>query len=327
MAPRICERRSFCKAARVRGQDVEAILVLQRVGLTHKGLLGSGVEGTVVDLGDGRVAKVWSDRRLTDLELLRDYYDALNAARPADRAVAMPRILELRDFEGTLITVEQRLIGRPLWVADGTSPHLTAAHVDAMTEALAALAAVPGEPALRVLPVLPDEPPFNQTAPFETELAALVTRRTTLFKTSLRSALHDVDAVLNDTVAALHALRPAIPTLVHGDLIAANVLSYEAHATAVLDFGFLSTAGDPAFDAAIAASCFDMWGPSAQDIERQLDRAFASAFGHDHRRVSIYRAAYALTTACCFGTDLSDGHFAWCITMLDRPDVRDAVQN
>jgi aminoglycoside phosphotransferase (APT) family kinase protein len=66
---------------------------------------------------------------------------------------------------------------------------------------------------------------------------------------------------------------------VHGDLIAANGLRSGAHATAILDFGLLSTAGDPAFDAAIAASIYDMRGPRARDVERVLDRALIAAFG------------------------------------------------
>lgn len=310
----------------MRGEDAKAMLVLQRAGLNHLGLLGSGVEGTVADLGDGTVAKVWSGRGLNDLELLRDFYDAVHASRPLNPPVAMPHILEIRDVDGTFITVEQRLSGDPIWVAGGTSPTLTAGRIDAMTEALAALAAIPGESTFRVISMVPGEPPLLPHAPFETELAVLVARRATRFEEALSVALPDLDAILTDTIAALHALRPVAPTLVHGDLIAANVLASGAHATAVLDFGFLSTAGDPAFDAAIAASCFDMWGPRARDVERELEHAFASAFEHDRHRYSIYRAAYALATACCFGTDLSEGHFAWCITMLKRSDVRDAVR-
>ena len=42
--------------------------------------------------------------------------------------------------------------------------------------------------------------------------------------------------------------------------------------------------------------------------------------------LAVYRAAYALVTACCFGNDSSDGHFAWCMTMLARPDVREGIQ-
>jgi aminoglycoside phosphotransferase (APT) family kinase protein len=314
-----------CEPAEVREQrERDARRVLQRAGLRTGRLLGSGIEGTVADLGDGTVAKVWSGRTRAELEHLRDFYDVVHEARTG--AVAMPHILDVRATDNMIITVEERLPGEPVWVADGTSPDLGNTHIDAMIEALAALSAVPGEPALRSLPILPDESPLDPVAPFETELAELVTRRVTRFYGSLRAGVPDLDTVLEATVAALHALQAATPTLVHGDLIAANVLASRNHATAVLDFGFLSTAGDPAFDAAIAASCFDMYGPHATEVEQELDRAFTSAFRHDPERLATFRAAYALITACCFGNDLSDGHFAWCVTMLGRPDVREAVR-
>lgn len=79
------------------------------------------------------------------------------------------------------------------------------------------------------------------------------------------------------------------------------------------------------FDVAITASIFDMYGPNATQTERALDQAFAGASPSDHRRIAIHRAAYALTTACCYGTDLSEGHFAWCVAMLRRADVREAL--
>jgi aminoglycoside phosphotransferase (APT) family kinase protein len=304
------------------GREVQR--VLEQAGLDAGSVLGAGIEGTVVDLGDGAVAKVWSSRSASELERLRDFYDVVHESGTG--AVAMPHILDVLTVDNTVITVEERLPGLPLWVADGTSPDLESHHIEAMTEALAALAAVPGEPALRALPVLPDEPPMDPVAPFERELAGLVTRRVNRFDDPLRAAIADLDAVAAATVAALQSLRPTTPTLVHGDLIAANVLASGGHATAVLDFGFLSTAGDPAFDAAVAASCFDMYGPCGVDVERRLDHAFAAAFGHEAHRLAVYRAAYALVTACCFGNDRSDGHFAWCMTMLARPDVREAIQ-
>lgn len=303
----------------------DATDVLRRAGLSPQQVLGSGVEGTVVDLGDGTVAKVWTGRGMVDLVVLREFYDAVARGRPVTSSVALPHILDLRDVDGTPVTIEERLTGEPVWRADGTSPHLTTRQIDSMIEALAALAAIPGDPAFRALPLLPGEPPFEPEAPFETELAALVTRRADRSVHRLRTAVPEVDALVAQTVEVLHALDPATPTLVHGDLIAANVMTDGAHASAVLDFGFLTTAGDPLFDVALAASIFDMYGPRSQEVERELEGAFLSAFTGDHRRCSIYRAAYALTTACCFGDDLSDGHFAWCVRMLARPDVRDAL--
>jgi hypothetical protein len=39
----------------------------------------------------------------------------------------------------------------------------------------------------------------------------------------------------------------------------------------------------------------------------------------------VRRAAYAIATATCFSASGSDGHFAWCVAMLQRPDVRNAL--
>ncbi|RYB93596.1 aminoglycoside phosphotransferase family protein [Nocardioides oleivorans] len=306
----------------MRELEAEAVAAVERLGLESLGVLGAGIEGVVVAISDDTVAKVWSRRSHEDLVLLRGFYDAIDPPGPGP---ALPRIDDVLDAGGTSVTIERRLAGRPLWEADGSSPVLTTHDVDAMTEALGTLAAVPGSPALRSLPVLPGEPAFGPARPFELELADLVRRRTELCETSLAAALPEVDRVAAGTIAALHALTPAAPTLVHGDLIAANVLVADGRASAVLDFGFLSTAGDPAFDAAVAASVYDMWGPRAREVERRLDAAFTSSFGHDPARLATYRAAYALVTACCFGTDLSDGHFGWCVAMLGRGDVREAV--
>ena len=111
----------------------------------------------------------------------------------------------------------------------------------------------------------------------------------------------------------------------HGDLIPANVLVGDDDRPAVLDFGFLTVVGDPAFDAAVTASIFDMYGPRARANEALLDEAIAARFGHDRARLLRYRAAYALLTATCFSASGSDGHAAWCVAVLGRPEVRAAL--
>lgn len=297
--------------------------VSDAVGLPAGTLLGAGVEGSVFDLHDGTVAKIWNHRPLRELECLRDFYDVVAAAAPA---IDTPRILRVLPVEHLVVTVEARLSGAPVWVADGTSPDLTTTQTDAMTQALAALGDIAGVPAFRSLPILPGEPPLPAGETFEVALAGLVERRVHSFTTPLRAALPSLAEITERTGRCLRVLPTATPRLVHGDLIAANVLTTRQGASAVLDFGFLTTAGDPAFDAAIAASCFDMYGPRAQEIERRLDRAFSVAFDHDPQRLAVYRAAYALVTACCYGENLDDGHFAWCIAMLNRPDIKDALR-
>ncbi len=39
----------------------------------------------------------------------------------------------------------------------------------------------------------------------------------------------------------------------------------------------------------------------------------------------LYRAAYAVITNSYFGHDGLDGHYAWCVRMLRRPDVAAAL--
>lgn len=294
--------------------------LLTSAGHRPGGVLGAGMEGTVIDLGGDRVAKIWRRRTADDLETLRTFYDAVAEAQPRIRT---PRILEVLALDGQHATVETRLGGRPLWNADGESPTLTDADVACVVEVLAALAAVEPTPAMGVLPVLEGEAPFGQ-GEFARSLAGLVERRVVRFRAPLLARVPDLDELTQAVVAGLEGLAAGEQGLLHGDLIPANVLVDEDR-PAVIDFGFLTTVGDPAFDAAVTASIYDMYGPRARQTEAVLDAAIADRFGHAAERLALYRAAYALTTSNCFSASGSDGHFEWCARMVERPDVRAAL--
>lgn len=297
---------------------------LLAAGHQPRGELGRGMEGVVLDLGGGLVAKAWHSRPRAQLERLRDFYDALDAARPA---VTTPRILEVLDAADQRVTVEERLEGRPLRAGMGDiAHHVTDEQVAALLEVLAALAAVPPDPALATLPALEDEPPLAVDVPFGPALADLVVRRARRSRASLLPRVPDLDDLVAAVVARLRDLPPGPTGLVHGDLIPANVLvGDDGAAPAVLDFGFLTVVGDPAFDAAVAASIHDMYGPRARVNEALLDDAVVARFGHDRSTLALYRAAYALVTATCFSASGSDGHAAWCVAVLGRPEVRAAL--
>jgi hypothetical protein len=47
----------------------------------------------------------------------------------------------------------------------------------------------------------------------------------------------------------------------------------------------------------------------------------AERHGHSLARMLLYRAAYAIATACAFSRDGTDGHFAWCAAVLERADL------
>lgn len=195
---------------------------LDALGLRPGEVLGEGVEGVVVRLAGDLVAKVWHDRPLEDLLVRQRFGTALAGAGLRLHA---PVVLDVVDLGGRCATVEPWLAGTPLvTAAPGTAPVVDHRAADAVVDVLAALADVSPYPDLAVLPVLPDEPPLELTDGFEAALAGLVEHRVARSRRALLAAVPALDELVAAVVAALRALPPAPASLVHGDLIAANIL-------------------------------------------------------------------------------------------------------
>lgn len=278
---------------------------LAPLGLTPVEEIGSGMEGVVLRVQGDRVLKVWHDRGPDRLAVLQSFYADVADALP----LRAPRILDVVPVGSQWATLEPHLAGTPLARTPGDR------ELDAVAEVLDVLAHVDPTPAMAVLDALPGVPPLDVSDGFGPGLADLVERRVSPVLAAAVPGLADVVAAAAERLRAVRVARPA---LVHGDLIPANVLVDDAgRPSAVLDFGFLTTVGDPAFDAAVAASIFDMYGPDARATEARLD----ARLDVDPGRAAVYRAAYAVLTATCFSPTGEDGHFAWCVAMLRREDV------
>jgi aminoglycoside phosphotransferase (APT) family kinase protein len=306
--------------------DEHATRLLRRHGWEPGAVLGQGMEGTVVDLSAEQVAKIWHGRSRADLDALLRFGSALG---DSSLPFATPQVLELLVDDDVVITIERKVYGRPLRPDRIPAPPPVGADAARlMGDVLEGLSHVDGASGLAALPILPGDRAFDWPGSFSRSLADLVERRFHALPGLLRREVEDIDVFVPAVATALRALPESDPVaLLHGDLIPANVLVQDGCVSGVLDFGFLTTVGDPHFDAAITASIFDMYGPNARASESLLSQAFAARFGHDPARYGLYRAAYAIITNAYFGSDGADGHFAWCAQMLRRPDVRSAVLN
>lgn len=287
--------------------------------------LAAGVEGAIYRLGDGTVAKVWGRRRQPELVGMQHFYaDVARAGLP----FATPVILAVEEFDGVAVTFERELFGEPLQkrLAFGDS-RLDPATVECVTQVLGALAGVAGTDAMKRVPVLDEDLSFWADAgTFPAALIALLRRRVSRFGDLLRRHVSDFDDRYARLVERLGAIDPIPVSVVHGDLFGENILVDSAlRPLSVLDFGFMSTAGDPRLDAAITASIMNMYGPHGPDITTALTGRFAAEFGYPVDVLLLYQAAYAVATCNVFTPDGDDGHFRWCVAQLGRADVGAAL--
>ncbi|MFD5316159.1 phosphotransferase [Streptomyces sp. NPDC127098] len=283
--------------------------------LSRAELVGEGMEGAVYRLGGGLIGKLWRERGVDELRPLVDFYRELAAQ---GLPFATPLIVEVAERDGRAFTVERELPGTPLSAA-GLAP--AAAH-DAVVAVVTALAATTAGPATRALPVL------NERIADRPVLPELVRRRGAAFRPVLAAALPGFDALLD---LLLDRLDGAAGTgraerIVHGDICPPNVLVDAAgRPAALLDWGLLTTAGENAFDAATAAAFFDMYGPDAPVHHEALAGRLAETLGYDREWLLVQLAAYAVAGACAYDPAGRDGHFAWCVDVLARADVRAAL--
>ncbi len=291
------------------------------LGYRDSRFLAGGMEGLVFGLGDGAVAKVWSNKPLREVERLKAFYSEL-----AEHSLpfATPEIREVAQIEASVVSIERELPGTPMQrSAAGESSRIAPPVVDCLIQVLQGLASVPGNAKLAGLPVLGESDGLCMTqASWRETLTGLLQRRAAQFGRQLREAITGFDRKLERILILLDTVTPRSPTVIHGDLVPPNILVDEqGQPTAVVDFGFFSTVGDPAFDAAVAASTFDMYGTFASRTDDELTREMGLRLGYLVEELTLYKAAYAVATSNAYDPNGRDGHFAWCVQMLRRRDV------
>lgn len=285
--------------------------------------LASGAEGAIYKLEDGLVAKVWGRREVAELERMQGFYaDTASAGLP----FATPEILRIEGVDGVAVTYERELHGEPLQKHLAfEDPDAKPAAAAAVSHVLAALAMVPGTARMKDVPVLDEQSSmWAGKATFPQAMIGLLDRRMSRFAPVLAPKVEAFDWKYQRVVDRLAQLSDSPVTVVHGDLFGENILvDPSLRVTAVLDFGFLSTAGDPRLDAAVSAAIFNMYGPHAPTISTSLTNRFAGELNYTVETLCLYQAAYALATSNFFTPDGAegDGHFAWCVAMLNRRDI------
>jgi hypothetical protein len=111
-------------------------------------------------------------------------------------------------------------------------------------------------------------------------------------------------------------------TAIHGDLVPPDIhIDAAGRPAAVLDFGFCTTAGEAAFEAAVTAAPGTCTGRTPRSRPRNSRDSSPTSSGTRQRPSPPVRHACALTTYDLFGLDDRDGHFRECAEQLRRNAV------
>ena len=283
--------------------------------------LAAGVEGAVFTLGNGAVAKVWASRPRSEVLRLASFYRAL---KRTNLPFQTPEIHDVGTLSDATFSVERQLPGVPLSPDHpGQSPALSPSRLQCIIDVLEALAGVEPTVELQRLPALDESVPFcGGGESFNDALAHLLMRRVAPPTGASTLATSRAAALMHVVIDRLALMPPGPQGLIHGDLIPANILvGNNGHVAAVLDFGFFTTIGSPAFDAAVTSNIFDMYGPNSAESRQTMERLVADTFNYPPEALTVYLAAYALATMNLFGSTDRDGHFRWCQQVLQRPNV------
>jgi aminoglycoside phosphotransferase len=217
--------------------------LLDHFGLDARSALGSGGEATVYALDAERVLRVPHALVTRAENERRQAYLAELGQSAARVPFAIPRVLELVDLGGEVVSIERRLPGRALSEALG---EVTGARREQLIRAHLTAAARIGDLCLK-RPYFGD---INHPAPIRTStFAEYLERRAAESLGAGPASLHQVDP--HKLASALP--EPESPALVHLDAFAGNMLTDGSSITAVIDFGIVSIIGDRRLDPVLAA--------------------------------------------------------------------------
>ncbi len=277
--------------------------VMRTLGIAATALLGQGGEAMVYALDNERIARI--NRPGANLSQVNGRTALLaELGRNTGRVpFGIPVVLETLEVEGSIVTIERRLPGRPL---DHHLGERSGESRDSLVRAYLEAASQIGD-------LVIDRPWYG-------DLRSAGAIHTTTFKSYLEQrAAQSLKAAgpafenIDPAMLAAALPEPTGPALVHLDAFPGNMLAEDGAVTAVLDFGASLIIGDRRLDPLTAASYL---APDITPTATIRDRAVAQEWLSEYELADLFPAARSWIAAYWSFARDDPAVYRWCRSVL-----------
>ena len=284
--------------------------ILEKFNLTENDLLGSGGESWVYQLDDERILRI-AKGGATDrwyFEASKKFYDSLPKLD-----FALPVIFAIEEHDGSIVSVENRIPGKPLSkLLPNLSPankRKTFANYLAAVEKLKDIT----YPDLPYGEILTEDPVTSST--WSGFLSTLVQKA--VAKHDLRADVPKLDEVADETLAMISKLPNPTKSLVHGDYCPENMMvDSELNVTGIIDFSKQTVVGDSLMDVAGGLLFLEVTDGYTPDNSEILHDIIVEKYDASIDEViQLYRLYYSFYWS---GEKGDKNLYRWCIDNLNK---------
>ncbi len=293
--------------------------------ISKASFLAKGMESSVFDIGNNRVAKLYKKEPHTpDFHKLSNFYHTLDTSKVT---FSVPQILDVQEEDEYILVIEAKYTGRALTVAalQTLSIQELKDFVLNYTETLCSVRRLKSDSIAEAETFTGESQFFSSDA---ADWRVLVLQ-------SLESKENVAGKAFSEDVVAYygkyHHLRAFFQThtftkaeIIHGDFFPGNLLVDNKGAIKyVLDFGTLTTKGDYLFDLATGWQFIDMYGEITKiDLKKLVYDSISNRLSSEEQNaLRAYILFYSLISFNMYSHSRKDGHYLWCVNNWNNEDL------
>ncbi|MBD3362153.1 phosphotransferase [Candidatus Dojkabacteria bacterium] len=302
--------------------------LINHIGMPHLKFLNKGMQCLVFEESEETVIKVYGTQiGKKNLYRLLDFYKSLDTSQVNFK---VPKIKEIKEIKERILVREQKFRGVSLNInrlkelEKKEIETFLASYVDTLFQIqyIKSSFISKAEP----LDLSGKFFEYRQYVDWTNLIIHNMNRKYDANRVEFEKEIRDIKQLMKLLTKEIKKIELKEYKLIHGDYFPANLMvNSNFKVTAVLDFGILTTLGDPLFDIALGWLFSDMYDQIKRfPIKDYVGNLIRKRIGDGNfKRLILYLLIYSLISADMYGTeDQERGHFNWAIENLKNREFR-----